>query len=136
MHVEAEAEGDDETRDDDVTEAEHGEVGGGTGLGREQLDRRVDALGDGDHHGSCEDLPSVRADAATDRAYGAHPEDVVDEQQPEKEECREERIELEQSKSSGTQGQSEEVGQDIRSSKRDVEKRNGNGEGQEDQSGQ
>jgi hypothetical protein len=80
VQVKSEAEGDDETGDDDIAQTEHSEVGGGSGLRREQLDRGVDALGDGHHDGRSKHLHSANARKARASSALTYPEYVVDEQ--------------------------------------------------------
>ena len=85
------------TWNDDVSEAEHGHVGGAEAvleevLREDQLDRRLEALGHGDHHVGAED-----------------PEDVVEEEAAEQDAAGGHVVEVEQLDAVDGEGQPEDV---------------------------
>ena len=95
--VVAEQEGDEDSGDDDVAEAEHGHVLGVESvlqqvLRKDELDRSLEGLCDGDHDVGAE-----------------HPEDVVEEEASEQDAAGEHVVEVEQLNAVDSEGQAEEV---------------------------
>lgn len=107
-HVEAEAEGDEEAGDDDVAETQHREPA--RVLGSEKLDGRVNAGRNRHHDGGVED-----------------PEDVVDEEQAQKEHRGRVAVETEEAERRCAEAQGERVREQVRAVQGNVERRQGNG---------